>query len=91
MSHYRFTVPASRDLEGIVGYIAEHSGFDAAERFLAQINAQCRKLVQFPKIGRRRDELSPSLRSLSFQIYLIFTEKLKAAWRLYGSSVATVT
>ncbi len=73
----RFTVPASRDIEGIVDYIAENSGFDAAERFLSQINAQCRRLAQFPKMGRRRDELVPSLRSFPFQIYLIFYREIE--------------
>ncbi|MEG3923078.1 hypothetical protein QUA07_28780 [Microcoleus sp. T3_A4] len=34
----RFTVPASRDIESIMDYIADRSGFDAAESFLDRIN-----------------------------------------------------
>ena len=77
MSQCSFTATGSRDLEDIVDTIAENSGFDAAERFLSQINAQCRRLAQFPKMGRRRDELSPSLRSFPFQVYLILYREIE--------------
>jgi toxin ParE1/3/4 len=42
----RFTVPASRDIESIMDYIADRSGFDAAESFLDRINDKCVKLSQ---------------------------------------------
>lgn len=68
----RFTVPASRDLESIIDFIASNSSFDAAERFLNKINDKCRTLANFPNMGRRRDELAPSLRSFPVEDYLIF-------------------
>lgn len=68
----KFTVPASRDIESIIDFIAGNSGFDAAERFLNKINEKCRTLANFPNMGRRRDELAPSLRSFPVDDYLIF-------------------
>ena len=68
----RFTVPASRDIEKIVDYVADKSSFDSAERLLKKINQKCSKLANFPNMGRRRDELSPLLRSFPVDDYLIF-------------------
>lgn len=68
----RFTVPASRDIEKIIDYVADNSSFDAAERFLKKINDKCRTLANFPNMGRRRDELAPLLRSFPVDDYLIF-------------------
>jgi len=68
----RFMVPASRDLEKIIDYIADNSSFDAAERFLQKINNKCKTLANFPNMGRRRDELAPLLRSFPVDDYLIF-------------------
>lgn len=66
------TVPASRDIESIIDFIAGNSGFDAAEHFLNKINVKCKILANFPNLGRRRDELNPSLRIFSVDDYLIF-------------------
>lgn len=68
----RFTTLASRDLESIVDYIADQGDFDTAERVLAMVNEKCRRLASFPALGRRRDELSPSVRSFPAGSYLIF-------------------
>jgi toxin ParE1/3/4 len=68
----RFTVPASRDLEAILDYIAEQSSLDRAEAFLKQVNVKCQRLTQFPALGRKRDELAPGVRSLPIDAYLIF-------------------
>jgi toxin ParE1/3/4 len=68
----RFTVPASRDLEAILDYIAEQSSIDRAEAFLKQVNSKCQRLTQFPALGRKRDELAAGVRSLPVDAYLIF-------------------
>ncbi|PSN19147.1 type II toxin-antitoxin system RelE/ParE family toxin [filamentous cyanobacterium CCP5] len=67
----RFTIPASRDLEAIIDYVAEQSGIDRAEALLQQVNAKCQRLVQFPSMGRKRDELAAGVRSLPMASYLI--------------------
>jgi len=68
----RFTVPASRDIESIIDYVADKSSLGAAERLLKKINQKCRTLASFPNMGRRRDELLPSLRSFPVDDYLLF-------------------
>jgi toxin ParE1/3/4 len=73
----RFTTPASRDIESIIDYIADNSSFDAAESLLKKINQKCRNLASFPKMGRRRDELSPFLRSFPVDDYLIFYRQIE--------------
>lgn len=69
---HRFTAPASRDIESILDYIADNSNFDSAERFLNKLNQKCTNLARFPNLGRKRDQLSPSLRSFPMDGYLIF-------------------
>jgi toxin ParE1/3/4 len=74
----RFTVPASRDIESIMDYIADRSGFDAAESFLERINNKCQTLSQFPSMGRNRDELMENVRSFPLDDYLIFYSPIAA-------------
>lgn len=47
----RFTVPASRDIESIIDYVAGNSSLGAAERLLNKINQKCRTLANFPIMG----------------------------------------
>jgi toxin ParE1/3/4 len=68
----RFTAPASRDIESIIDFVADNSSFDVAERLLNRINEKCKTLTDFPNMGRRRDELTPSVRSFPIDDYLIF-------------------
>jgi toxin ParE1/3/4 len=74
----QFTIPASRDVEQIMDAIADYGSFDAAEQFLADLNAKCTKLVQFPGMGWRRNELYPGLRSFPIDRYLIFYYEIEA-------------
>ena len=68
----RFSVPASRDLEAIIDYIAGQNSVDRSEAFLKKVNEKCLRLVKFPGMGRRRDELAAGVRSLPVESYLIF-------------------
>jgi len=68
----RFTIPASRDIESIIDYVGSNKNFNAADKLLKKINDKCRKLAAFPNMGRKRDELYPSLRSFPVDDYLIF-------------------
>lgn len=72
MSICRFTVPASRDIEQIIDRIADNQDLDAADRWLQKVNAKCQTIANFPSMGRSRNELAPSLRSLPIDDYLIF-------------------
>ena len=73
MSNFcRITTTASRDIESIMDYLAERVNDDMAESFLRKMNAKFQLLMEFPQIGRRRDELYPGLRSIALEDYLIF-------------------
>ncbi|MBD2075539.1 type II toxin-antitoxin system RelE/ParE family toxin [Phormidium sp. FACHB-592] len=69
---FRLTQPAIQDIEEIADYIANQSGLEQGDRFLAKLNAKFSKITQFPNLGRQRDEILPGLRSLSIDNYLIF-------------------
>lgn len=71
MSRYRFTIPARADLKEITRFIARNNPHKARQ-FKDKIRQQCNLLAKFSNMGRRRDELSPSLRSFPVEDYLIF-------------------
>ncbi len=68
---FRLTEPAVQDVKQIADYIAQQSGLDAADRFLSKLDAKFSTVVQFPNVGRKRDEILPNSRSLSLNNYLI--------------------
>ncbi|MGA1264504.1 MAG: type II toxin-antitoxin system RelE/ParE family toxin [Prochlorothrix sp.] len=65
------TQPAIADLEEIADRIAQNSGLERSEQFLASIEEKLSIIARFPKIGRLRSEILPNLRSLPLQQYLI--------------------
>jgi toxin ParE1/3/4 len=71
MSNYRFSAPARQDLRQIKNYMAQFS-LSAASRFLDAFEEKCRLLADFPEMGRSRQEIAPSLRSLPVDKYVIF-------------------
>jgi len=76
MSDYFLSPQAVRDLTDINDFL--FAGNPAtAETFLDQISQKFERLAQFPQMGRRRDELSTSLRSFPFQLYLIFYREIE--------------
>jgi len=65
------TFPTKQDIEDIsTGLQGRNS--DAAERFLDALTQRFRTLANFPKMGRRRDEIFPLLRSFPVEDCLIF-------------------
>ena len=71
MSRYRFTNSARTDLKEITRFIARNN-LGVARQFKDKIRQQCNLLANFHNMGRRRDELSSSLRSFPLDDYLIF-------------------
>lgn len=74
---YFVSPKASQDLEQINDYLFEKNP-DAADKFLNVITSKFDILAQFPNIGRKRDELSPSLRSFPADEYLIFYRQIES-------------
>lgn len=68
----RITPRASRDIEAIADYLATQGDLTHAEQFLKGIDSTLQRIAQFPQIGRKRDELYPGSRSLSYKQFLIF-------------------
>ncbi len=59
------------DLKQVNSYLATKNP-QAARNLKEKIQQDCKKLAKFPNLGRRRDELIPSLRSFPVEDYLIF-------------------
>jgi toxin ParE1/3/4 len=82
------SAPAEVDLLEIWLYIAADSPA-AADRLLSSIDDTCRLLARFPKMGRRRDDLSKGLRSLPEGNYVIFYRPIKAGIESPGLITST--
>lgn len=71
MAKARLSRLAEQDLLEIWSYIARDNP-DAADRFIDLLTEKCELLAESPEIGRRREELSPRLRSFPVGRYVIF-------------------
>jgi toxin ParE1/3/4 len=71
MSRCVISPSASRDLNEIADYFLEHN-IEAGERLLQDFNQKCRKLLQFPNLGKRYAQLREDLRGLPLDGYIIF-------------------
>lgn len=71
MSRYVINILASRDLNEIADYFAENS-LEAGNRFFRTFNRKCQQLVAFPNSGKSYARISPNLRGLSLEGYVIF-------------------
>ena len=67
---------ANDDLINIWLYIGDYSP-QAADRFIDLIYEKCLIICESPRIGRRRDELLPDLRSFPVKRYVIFYREKK--------------
>lgn len=65
------TRQANTDLLEIWIYIAENAP-EAADQVLEAIGQRCQTVAEMPGMGRSRDDLAPSLRSIPEGNYVIF-------------------
>jgi toxin ParE1/3/4 len=77
MNQYRVSDAARSDLEGIWLYIASDNP-DAADKFIRALVSRFPMLASMPEMGRKREELSPRLRSLSVGNYVIFYRPMES-------------
>jgi toxin ParE1/3/4 len=61
---------AEADLDDIWWYIAQDNP-DAADKLLDRLEERCTALAEFPLTGMSREELLPSLRSVTVGNYVI--------------------
>jgi toxin ParE1/3/4 len=83
MSRYVLNAPARQDLKDIKNYLVRFS-LGATSRFIDAFEEKCRLLVDFPEMGRTREELAANFRSLPVDKYVIFTARLKMVSKLSG-------
>ncbi len=76
MGIYFVSPQAAQDLQEIHDYLFTKNP-DTANNFLDTIGKKFEILANFPNMGRRRDELSPLLRSFPVDDYLIFYRQIK--------------
>ena len=77
MNQFRVSDAARSDLDEIWFYIAQDNP-EAADKFVHAIVSRFPKLVAMPELGRRREELSPRLRSFPVGRYIIFYRPLES-------------
>ncbi|HLO84099.1 MAG TPA: type II toxin-antitoxin system RelE/ParE family toxin [Nostocaceae cyanobacterium] len=71
MSKYSLTDEAIQDINEICDYLSNFN-LDAANKFLNSIEQKCQNLAKFPNMGRSYAELSPELRGVTLNDYIIF-------------------
>lgn len=68
---YTISPTAIQDLKDILNYFFERN-IDAGEAFADAFERKCRNIANFPNLGRSYAELSPSLRGIPLDGYVIF-------------------
>ena len=63
---------AARDLDDVWDYLAREESVNAADTVLREIAKTYKLLGAWPLLGRKRDKLSPGVRSLPANPYIIF-------------------
>jgi toxin ParE1/3/4 len=76
MRIYFVSPQAAQDLQEIHDYLFAKNP-DTASKFLDDMAQKFEILANFPKMGRKRDELSPILRSFPIDDYLIFYQQVE--------------
>lgn len=81
---------AFHDIPAIYFYILDITKDDAfAEAYVMRLRVRIRALSGFPRVGKRRDTLSPGLRSIRFEraytIFYVVTESHVEITRILGS------
>jgi toxin ParE1/3/4 len=72
MSRIRVSSAAAADLDDIWLYAAEQRSEDVADRLIDSIVGRFAVLARMPRLGRRRPEIIPGLRSFPVGNYVIY-------------------
>lgn len=71
MSQIRFTTPAKLDLGQIFHYLAQDN-VEAAIKHRQRLEKRWSALIDQPRMGTKRDDIEPNLRSVTEGNYVIF-------------------
>ena len=69
---FRLTQPAMQDIQETAEDLAQNFGFSQAERFVQKLNIQFSRIVQFPQMGKTRNDILLGVRTLLVDRHLIF-------------------
>jgi toxin ParE1/3/4 len=69
---YRLSPEAEQDLREIWSYVADDASPERADRLLDAIFDRLDMLVELPRIGRRRPEFGPDVRSFAVENHVIY-------------------
>lgn len=72
MSGIRVSSDAAADLDDIWLYVAKERSVDLADRLIDSIVGRFALLARMPRLGRRRPEIIPGLRSFPVANYVIY-------------------
>jgi toxin ParE1/3/4 len=70
---------AEQDLDEIFVYWARNAGLGVADRTVEAIEERFALMGDFPRAGRRREEIGPGVRSFPAGEYLIYFRKSRSA------------
>ena len=80
---FRPTQPAMQDIQETTKYLPQNFGFSQAERLVQKLNIQFSRIVQFPQIGKPRNDLLLGSRTLLVDQHLIFIFRSEMTLRFY--------
>jgi toxin ParE1/3/4 len=72
MGLVRYSRRAEDDFYEIAIYTVEQWGTAQADRYMAELEAFCELLADFPGIGRECDEIAPQLRRMEHESHVVF-------------------
>ena len=67
----RLSRQAERDLQGILAYTLRKWGPEQRDAYEARLNRAFDELIEFPELGRARDDLGRNARSLPVEQHVI--------------------
>lgn len=71
MRRHIYSEVASNDIDAVIDLI-KAANPSAAKKWFSKIEAKCRRLAQFPNIGKQRDDLRDGVYCFPCDKYLIF-------------------
>ena len=79
-----FRPRAKADLIALYDYISEEAGYVIAGEYIDRIEDACLSLIEFPKRGMQRDDISPGMRTIGFE------RRATIAFRVFKDEVVII-
>ena len=79
---YTLSLEADRDIDAIFDYTEQEYDFDQAVKYLGGFEVLFEKLLENPKLGKKRDGLKKGLRSIPKAEHVVFYRILADSIRI---------